>query len=318
MLSCTDRSVLTGATAIVTVEFIVFFLFVFSSFTLQSNRCRSHITKYTLCVVLLKVLSCLLDSFLQKKKKSCLSATFSLLLIWVMPFSILTDKLALLLSPYSLPPPHCFLVPFSLFLRKKEVKNLASALLKPIPSTAPFLLSNCHSRLLQGLRDEGLSDWPSAQQLDRWAFSSPPTADVGTSHCFFILWKTLAMNLLPSPSGYSWYLLLLDFISHGTSLHRLYSGPLPPSAYSAPVLSYTGYTIRQCQSVLFKLNRQAPIDYHWIRNKAQCKLEIKVDNGIISAGHLAPDECIYIALFPLLGRQAKEYICLSMTMYLFF
>lgn len=51
--------------------------------------------------MLLKVLSCVVNSLQQKKNKSCLSATFSLLLIWVMPFSILTDKPALLLSPYS-------------------------------------------------------------------------------------------------------------------------------------------------------------------------------------------------------------------------
>jgi len=36
---------------------------------------------------------------------------------------------------------------------------------------------------------------------------------------------------------------------------------------------------------VLKLNRLAHIDYRWIKNKAWCKFQIEVDNGIISAHH---------------------------------
>lgn len=71
------------------------------------------------------------------------------------------------------------------------------------------------------------------------------------------------------------------------------------------VLCCTGTPIYQCQSPVLKLNRLAHIDYHWIKNKAWCKFQIRVDNWIISANHNLLMNALILPSVPLFRRNMR-------------
>lgn len=157
-----------------------------------------------------------------------------------------------LLSPRTPPFPSFYI---SFFLKRKK-KNPASALLKPIPPPSTFLLSSCYSTLGWGLRDEGLSDWVSAHQLERQAFFS--LHRLGSSIFSF----PFPVKCWPSIH----FLLGFNDFSPRLIFFVLMCPSAPPQC-SSPLLSFcvlccTGTSIYQCQSPVLKLNRLAHIDYH--------------------------------------------------------
>lgn len=95
--------------------------------------------------------------------------------------------------------------------------------------------------------------------------------------------------------------------------------PSAPPQCLSPLLSFcvlccTGTSIYQCQSPVLKLNRLAHIDYHWIKNKAWCKFQIKVDNGIISVNHDLLMNVLILPSAPLVrgymrAKRGKTFCC---------
>lgn len=160
-----------------------------------------------------------------------------------------------------------------LFLSFSKKKNPASALLKLIP---PLNLSPLISLLYFWL---GVKGWRAV-----WSGVCTSTWAPGFSSFSTDLDYPLSSFLFPLKCRPSQHFLLELNDFRSISLMRPYAPPqnLSPLLF---VLYRTGTTIYQCQSQVLQLNSLAHIDYHWIKNKAWCKFQIKVDNGIIRANH---------------------------------
>lgn len=140
----------------------------------------------------------MVKSFLQKEKKNVVSVPhFHFFPSESCLFLILKDKPVCFLFPYSTPRPPFPPFYISLFLQEKGKKKSNFSTSKADSFHSTFFHSHIATPVFSGgLRDEELSDWVSAHQLERRPLSS--RLRFRPSCCsFYIFNKTPAIGVLP-------------------------------------------------------------------------------------------------------------------------